>query len=146
MRVHYKDVQDTLPDKPSELLEVALADLEKVAKDSRFAINMSTWYTTSLSGQCVVCAAGAVMAKTLRVGALDGRDLGPSSFSGSLSEKLLAINCLREGCISAALYNLHLDRPDNLPYSVPMASYETQKDLFYIDARKLIAMLRNFNL
>lgn len=35
-------VKDTLPDKPSELLKVALADLEKVEESPMYHVNMGS--------------------------------------------------------------------------------------------------------
>ena len=62
-----------LPDKPSELIRVALADLEKCEADKRYAIYMGRWHEplndvvrTGVDGHvCAVCLAGAVMAQSL---------------------------------------------------------------------------------
>jgi hypothetical protein len=55
-----------LPDKPSDLLQLALDDLELCEKDRNYTIDMSEWHTPSQdeSEKCAVCIAGAVIAKT----------------------------------------------------------------------------------
>jgi hypothetical protein len=57
-----------LPDKTSELLEVALRDLEACEADPKYRVAMHTWhhYLTP-EDVCLVCLAGAVMAKSLDV-------------------------------------------------------------------------------
>lgn len=60
------ETPDTLPDKPSELIRVALADLEKCENDPKYEIFMGTWHDPYPSaGVCDVCLAGSVLAKTM---------------------------------------------------------------------------------
>lgn len=57
-----------LPEKVSELIRLALADLRKIEGDNRYVVNMMTWHVPTWHGgseECSVCLAGAVMAKTL---------------------------------------------------------------------------------
>ena len=69
-----KQIEDKLPDKPSELLEMALGDLRECAEDPAYRLDSSRWF--SYRGQydsngravgevCLVCLGGAVMAKRL---------------------------------------------------------------------------------
>ena len=53
-----------LPDKPSELIRLALADLRKCEADPRYLIDMAQWHRPVTSELCHVCLAGAVMART----------------------------------------------------------------------------------
>ena len=54
----------TLPDKPSELIRLALSDLEKCEGDSRYEVDMNEWHVPTQKGHvCYVCLAGSVMAK-----------------------------------------------------------------------------------
>jgi len=55
-----------LPHKRSELIRLAVADLEKCEHDSRFIIDMSCWII-STRDTCAVCLAGSVMAQTLNM-------------------------------------------------------------------------------
>lgn len=55
-----------LPEKPSDLIELALNDLIKVEHDKRYKIDMNEWHRPNGDGICVVCQAGAVIAKTFK--------------------------------------------------------------------------------
>lgn len=52
-----------VPDKLSDLIQLALDDIDKCQKDERYVINMGTWHSL-WDGKCHVCLAGAVMAQT----------------------------------------------------------------------------------
>jgi hypothetical protein len=86
----------SLPDLPSALIVVALADLAKVEADPRYAVNMSWWHRPKdKSRRCVVCLAGAVMAKTL--GSDPTKYLAPYSFDRDVAQKLNALDAFRVG-------------------------------------------------
>lgn len=92
-----------LPDKPSELIRVALTDLELCEKDSRFKIGMGAWYVPSSTKPiCHVCFAGAVMAMRLgytQVGVSEiWKKVGhPEDFKKEISDKLHALDCFQSG-------------------------------------------------
>jgi hypothetical protein len=145
---------NSLPDKPSELLKVALADLEAVEGDSRYNIDLLTWHEPNEygDGRCVVCLAGSVMAKSL--GADIELDLGPSAedlgISIATSNKLYALNNFRIGLIRAAYKNLNRAKPDSLPDYVEMSSPhwvqkhgEAKDDSFKCSIRRLIELLES---
>lgn len=131
-----------LPDKLSELLRVALVDLEKCEDDSRYFINMDVWHSGAFGGICHVCLAGSVMAQSI------GLDRTEFKYPGSLGDrsvvgKLRAINFLRMGEVGSALAVLRdcdadriigrghaLDR-DNI------ALYQWQSTQFKADMRQL---------
>ena len=57
-----------LPDQPSALIRVALADLQKCIDDPVYKIDMRTWHKPVDSGtHCSVCLAGSVLAQTFKV-------------------------------------------------------------------------------
>jgi hypothetical protein len=101
----------SLPDKPSELLMVAMEDLEKIETMEKIKINMSSWVDN-----CEVCHAGAVMINSLGVDAekcwapfqLSSPDLKGKR---SASEKLNAINDIREGNIFGFFECLGIENP-----------------------------------
>lgn len=117
-----------LPDKPSELIRVALKDLEACEQDDRYVIDMSAWHSPQ-GRLCHVCLAGAVMAQSL--GVSPHYEKVPSEFQRQdpdTETKLLALNRFREGLVVAGLRMLcieqaanfeHLDNPSlddvNLP-------------------------------
>lgn len=93
-----------LPGKPSALIRLALADLAKVRKDPRYKVDMTGWHYKAAS-KCHVCAAGAVMAKTLKKNInrkFDARNFGEES------EALVAIDNMRRGWVGIALAFLGL--------------------------------------
>lgn len=82
----------TLPDKASELILVALEDLEKAEQAPGVAVDMATWHTPH-DGVCYVCLAGCV----LRRFGPDSEKLTPSMFGASIINKLIALDFLRIG-------------------------------------------------
>jgi cytochrome c551/c552 len=92
----------TLPNKPSEILKVALKDLETVeAMPDKYKIDMNSWMWKQ-GKTCSVCHAGAVMACTL------GEEPSvyeriPSHFDDETNAKLSFINNIREGEIGDGL-------------------------------------------
>lgn len=98
-----------LPDKPSDLITLALADLALAEASPEYKIAMGDWH---LPGRrvCYVCLAGAVMAGTL--GAPSDVDLTPFSFNANTRNKLQALDCFRQGTITVAFYHLGIDATD----------------------------------
>jgi len=66
-----------LPNKLSDLLELAVRDVQKCEADKkRFALHMGNWHRPDAGkGVCVVCMAGAVMAQTVGVPDDEQRDV-----------------------------------------------------------------------
>jgi hypothetical protein len=87
----------TLPDKPSELIRLAIGDLCKVEKNPIYRINMNVWHSPNYKDMiCEVCLAGAVMAGSL--------DANPSFLTSPLDYcepsiycKLQALDKFRRG-------------------------------------------------
>ena len=91
-----------LPDTLHGLLTVALDDLKKVERSKRYDVDMGVWHCPDdLTGGCSVCAAGAVMAKTLGLGrgvaTTPGLLLDDGLTDEDTCNKLRAINKLRGG-------------------------------------------------
>lgn len=126
-----------LPDLPSALLRVALADLEAVeAQPDRYRVEMGTWHEPDKEAQvCLVCMAGAVMAKTL--GISDKEDLVPAETEDE--NKLNAINEFRIGLISHGLSLLDFHKPLGMAYSRHASKYHEEPKAFKQYIRNLIA-------
>lgn len=96
---------NTLPDKPSELIRLALSDLKKCEEDDRYGINMGVWMKVTGDGECLVCLAGSVMAQTLNTPWPSEtaylRSVSPCEVAGH--EKLVALNRFRAGEIYSGL-------------------------------------------
>lgn len=56
---------DCLPDKASDLLAVALADLERTLLDPRYYFDWDHYYTPDPYGRCGICVAGGIMAQSI---------------------------------------------------------------------------------
>ncbi len=110
----------TLPDKPSELIRLALKDLEACERSPNYFVDMDTWHKP-LFGQCAVCLAGAVMARTLGINR--DADVSPPDLGAATDDRLSALDALRLGEIGEALVNLNIARPPEMPARVPMACY-----------------------
>lgn len=96
-------VKDTLPDKLSDLIEVALRDLESVENDQNYTVDMHLWQSPNY-GTCHVCLAGSVLAKTLKVP--KGRGISPAELytrNTPLARKLFALNAVRTAHVPGAL-------------------------------------------
>ena len=59
------ETETQLPDKPSELLRVAINDLKETLKDENVEFHPFHWMYKRPDGKCMVCLAGAVMLNSL---------------------------------------------------------------------------------
>jgi hypothetical protein len=104
-----------LPNTPSELIRLAIKDLELCEQDSKYVINMVVWYMDE-GEHCSVCLAGAVMAQELGSELLDtclaacwdgDLEVGPFEvskvFGADCASKLRALNCFGRGFIGEGL-------------------------------------------
>lgn len=90
-----------LPDRPSGMIRLGLADLERAENDSRYVVDMNDWHRPD-EGVCLVCMAGAVMAFSL--GMDPTVDASPSRYGAStVRAKLCMLNEFREGDVCCGL-------------------------------------------
>ena len=157
--IDYKDVKDNLPDKLSDLIEVALADLEKAENTEGQEINMTAWvYVTDKDAQlCSLCLAGSVMAHSL--GIVLHNSVSPESFAPSIKQKLYAIDEVRKGQINNAIRRINRanndgyyiessrnDAPINVFKNVSIVYYEESSEKWKAQMRHFIDELRMSNL
>lgn len=93
-----------LPKIPSQLIRLALVDLQRVENDSRYKVDMMTWHEPQIKDTyvlCSVCLAGSVMAKTLEV-PVDHLSFPDASFVEN-GKALVALDYFREGLVTRAL-------------------------------------------
>lgn len=130
---HTKNI--TLPDKPSELIRLALADLALCAADPNYRIDMTDWHSPD-NGVCQVCLAGAVMAKSLNAPPAAG--LHWIDFPDN-SHKIESLNDFRMGDVGRALAVLDIDVPDDGDYvfNRTITPYDKDPDAFMADMRHL---------
>jgi hypothetical protein len=109
---------NTLPDKPSALIRLALADLRKVEQDPSYEVDMNMWHVPRRSeGVCSVCLAGAVMAKTFNAPrSLDCTPAGLATWlhlDRGTSERIASLDYFRRGHIHGGLVDFYGDwRPE----------------------------------
>ena len=119
--------------KPSELIRTAVTDLAECELDPQYLIDMDVWHSPSvcLYGECRVCLAGAVMAKTLN--APSNCSFSPYHTDLRSSNALNAIDSFREGEIDSALLWLGLDiRVIGIDEWREMPRYDEQPAIFKI--------------
>ena len=124
-----------LPDKPSELIRLALADLALCAADPNYAIDMGQWHMPEY-GVCRVCLAGAVIAKTLN--ATRAAELYPEDFPEN-RKKINALDDFRDGWVCSALDELGHDL-SNWGHGAgyrEITSYRADPGAFMADMRQL---------
>jgi hypothetical protein len=130
-----EEVQIKLPSIPSELIRLAIADLEKIEKNPKYAIYMGDWHAVdSYTGKCEVCLAGSVMACTL--GVSPNIDSDACEFGDDVSAKLYALNDFRTGQIGAAFWSMGIEIPDGLE-DQDIVSYDSDPKEF---KRQMLAM------
>ena len=131
-----------LPDKPSELVRLALHDMEAAEKSPLYHVEVQNyWHTPNPSGEdsCVVCYAGGVMAMTL--GAERGECLGPDDFGEDNHGKLLALDSFRQGQVSSAFVEMGLGLAPIRYHSV--SPYWVSPADFKRDQRELAKVLED---
>jgi hypothetical protein len=136
-----KNVQ--LPDKPSELIRLAIGDLVKCESDDRYRIKMTSWHFP-VKGFCEVCLAGSVMANTL--GCDIDRLLDPDDFDEGLTSKLNSLDWFRIGNINEALLELNIPLPEGLDDEWDVPSYSENPAAFKLEMLKLADDLQGIGL
>lgn len=129
-------MKNLLPDKPSDLIELALADLAAVEADGRYKVHMNMWHEPR-SGFCAVCFAGSVMAKTL--GTNPGKCTAPIDYDENTRDKLVALDGFREGYIEDGLSYMGIDS-GGVPSKKCIAKYGSET--FNSDMMELVRILR----
>lgn len=136
-----------LPDLPSELLLVALTDLEWIEThpESGYRVDMGQWHTAGVDGYsgCRVCFAGAVMARRLDA---PMHTSYPGEFDDDTARKLSALDLFRKGAISVGLYRLGLDdtalATTYATYAAEFPDYHIDRDGWWTQMLGLVGILQ----
>jgi len=137
---------EKLPDLPSRLIRQALFDISDCERDRRYRVEDVNefwdrdWHTLR-NKTCMVCMAGAVMAKSLL--ASWGETYKPNDFDHDTEKKLMALNEFRLGGIHTALVRI-LELPNNpleverriTPYAQSRRLFMRQMSLLADDLEK----------
>lgn len=138
-----------LPDKLSDLLELAIKDCMRVSRRKNHALEMGTWLRITDDGKsCSACMAGAVMLcelKETEQKLREERYVCPGDYSDDVERKLLAINYLRSGDLQMAVFSINKGRVgdrlqievrskvnDNWLESYERASWKTYREVVYL--------------
>lgn len=111
----YRPDGATLPDKPSDLLELALNDAKRLNRSRRYQMDPGEYHQRARrrkDGKCGVCLAGEVMARTLK--APIRADCAPNSMAADermLRGKLQAIDFARKGEVADAVLSARGEPP-----------------------------------
>lgn len=138
------ELQCDLPDRPSELIRLALADLKRVEEDPRYIVNMSEWHTPR-GRTCSVCLAGSVLAKTC--GAPVEEDFLDIDVSRDTARKLYALDKFRLGHVHLALgyFRTVIISPD-VPSRLLVTAYSVSPEAFHADMENMATVLERAGL
>lgn len=130
----------SLPNKPSELIALALHDLELAEKSDDYDINMYCWHAPdSRSRKCSVCLAGAVLAFSLGYPKYSPWDEDKPMREKS---KMFALDRLRCGSIYDGLIYLGIRHPEGMINSMHVTPYEINPRLFKRDMMTIVTKLQ----
>lgn len=146
-------VYKPLPFKASEMLEIALHDLEVIEKLPGYRIDMSTWHeapskrNSKLEDKCSVCFAGSVMAISLKT--KKNETCQPENFGPVLARQLRALDDFRCGDVYDGLCRLYgymadelMDQYSHLKASKKFLTYDVSPRDFKKGIRKIIKDLQ----
>ena len=103
------------PGKYWQLLELALADFDEIVKDPNYVIDMLFYHDGIVDGNCLVCLAGSVMARTLHA------DRTKKYCTGEFPDWQLALTSISNMALGG--------EPLNFPKEHENAFWELQKPL-----------------
>ena len=132
-----------LPDRPSELIMMALEDLKKAEESKVYDVDMSEWHSTKgrMVSKCSICFAGSVMAFSMGVD-IQG-NYTPNDFDIVTAGKLIALDEFRVGQVKIGLEYFYRDindkvlNLDNIPENRPIALYEEDREGFHAAMKEL---------
>lgn len=135
-----------LPDLPSRLITLALGDLRWIEGDDRYLVDMNHWHIagTKHGSPCIVCLAGAVMARSLRVDPSSSQL--PEFFDEDTSGKLQALDSFRRGFVAQGLHLMHIPVPASVPITIPVTPYHIDREAFKERMRHVAELLEGAGL
>jgi hypothetical protein len=132
-----------LPDIASQLILLALHDLELTEADPEYEVVMEEWHAPSF-GYCAVCFAGAVMAKSL--GAVPHVGISPSAYPDD-NHKLHALDYFREGSVHDGMRQMGFKGVCPVEdFEFDITTYSEDPEYFKADMRNLAKRLERHGL
>ena len=131
-----------LPDKPSELIRVALEDVKKVENTPGYKVNLHEWNEVRRDGLCHVCLGGSVLVQ--RCGAKNGESPGvlleQKRIDHETYRKLYALDYFRWGNVKAGLDEMGISSVD-LPGQLLVTDYKNGPAAFFHDMENVARVL-----
>jgi hypothetical protein len=128
---------------PSELITLAVRDLEKVEKDPGYSVEMNDWHRFSqLSQTCRVCFAGSIMAKSFDLLPTECVGSGDSDFTPDEWRCFAALDYFRVGDVQFALEELKRPHPSELEKNFDVDPYHRSPEKFKRRMRAMSRLLR----
>ena len=109
-------------DKISWVLRTAADDLEELANDGRYTIDMDVYHDKYSDGMCHICMAGAVMASTLECNIDD--DMFPQYFTDEIKKALRALDAFRDGNPRSAFNVINGTKLNYFDFEAKFDSYD----------------------
>ncbi len=136
---------EDLPDKPSELIDLALDDVLRLETTPGYRINMETYHDLNMADDlCHVCLGGAVLTNFM-----DRDERHRLDGGGRLQDKIRALDKFRKGRIELGLDIMGVAHPKGLPLDAEIAlyphadhPYQGKLSRFHTDLRALASTLR----
>ncbi len=139
-----------LPEKLSDLVFVALADLEKVEANEQYIIDMSIWHRprdfdsdnpSGFETKCIVCLAGSVMSMSLDAELEDELDL--DDFEPFEEKRLQALDELRSNMICETVTTVYgFDKVKDAQAKLIEVQYEDDFAEYSEDPERFKAWMR----
>lgn len=143
-----------LPDKPSELITLALEDLIAVERLPDYTVDMDYWHVPAADmlqddpdygDTCTVCFAGSVMAMSCELTRDDHHNR--AGFTNEIWNKFFALNDFRVGFVKDGLRKLGINYAEHgLPSQIPLKYYEEDSCQFKRDMIALAVRLEEAGL
>lgn len=128
-----------LPDVPSKLLRVALADFIACEQNSDYELNPYMWHSFRYTpNKCCVCFAGSVIANRLGAGLYEIKT--PYCFDFITKNRLLALDAISKGSIDGFFHYMGMKQPDSLP----LTCCDFFCDIYDSDIEAFIAWIEGF--
>lgn len=102
------NLKKKLPNKLSDLIDLAVIDAIACGKDKRYELNMDRIHSADQDDlkKCEVCMAGAIIAQTLGADSDLNLDFNEGTYHKDTPAKLSAIDSVRTGDLTDAFDNL----------------------------------------
>lgn len=137
MTTKEKDVkqdQCSLPFLPSDLIRVAVSDLERCEVDPRYKVDMSVWHSPrrflGMTLGCTVCFAGAVMSKTCELPLSVDAGTFPDAAGRENYAKFQALDDFRVGGVRVGLRRMGFELPPDFEGQRSITSYGRDRRAF----------------